>query len=188
MIIKLYEEAHLQQEIGPLHQQLREALLYISNTIVQECVQKLSEVAEARRFFNRRYRNRRIGEFLKELHLTEGRNTGFGKILRALENNGSPKPIFETDEERTYFATTIFIHPEFLTDQTTDQTTDQAVNDSTDDKILHLIKRNPRITQAQLADKLDVPKSTIKYYVGKLSKQRVIKREGTVHNGRWIVL
>ena len=31
---------------------------------------------------NRRYRNRRIGEILIELHLTEGRNTGFGKILR----------------------------------------------------------------------------------------------------------
>lgn len=33
---------------------------------------------------NRRYRNRRIGDILKELHLTEGRNTGFGKILSAL--------------------------------------------------------------------------------------------------------
>lgn len=33
---------------------------------------------------SRRYRNRRIGEFLKELHLTEGRNTGFRKILEAL--------------------------------------------------------------------------------------------------------
>lgn len=41
---------------------------------------------------NRRYRNRRIGDILKELHLTEGRNTGFGKILRALEENGSTKP------------------------------------------------------------------------------------------------
>lgn len=27
------------------------------------------------------------GDILKELHLTEGRNTGFGKILRALEAN-----------------------------------------------------------------------------------------------------
>ena len=66
------------------------------------------------RVFNRRYRNRRIGEFLKEMHLTEGRNTGFGKILRALEKNGSPKPLFETDEERTFFATTIYIHPGFI--------------------------------------------------------------------------
>lgn len=37
--------------------------------------------------FNRRYRNRKIGEFLKEMHVTEGRNTGFGKILNALNNN-----------------------------------------------------------------------------------------------------
>lgn len=31
-----------------------------------------------------RVSNRRIGDFLKELHLTEGRNTGFKKILDAL--------------------------------------------------------------------------------------------------------
>ncbi len=30
----------------------------------------------------RRYRNRRIDEFLKELELTEGRGTGIPKILR----------------------------------------------------------------------------------------------------------
>ena len=61
-----------------------------------------------------RPRNRRIGEFLKEMHLTEGRNTGFRKILNALEKNGSPKPIFETDPDRLSFCTTLFIHPEFL--------------------------------------------------------------------------
>ena len=47
------------------------------------------------------------------MHLTEGRNTGFKKILNALEKNGSPKPLFETDDERTSFAVTIFIHPNF---------------------------------------------------------------------------
>ncbi len=65
------------------------------------------------RVSNRRYRNRRIGDFLKELHLTEGRNTGFKKILDALEANGSPKPEFETDEDRSYFITRLFIHEEF---------------------------------------------------------------------------
>lgn len=65
------------------------------------------------RVSNRRYRNRRIGDFLKELHLTEGRNTGFKKILNALEANGSPKPEFETDEDRSYFITRIFVHERF---------------------------------------------------------------------------
>lgn len=60
---------------------------------------------------SRRYRNRRIGEFLKELHLTEGRGTGLPTIRRAMAENGSPAPTFETDEGRTYFTTTLPIHP-----------------------------------------------------------------------------
>lgn len=51
----------------------------------------------------RRYRNRRIGEFLKELDLTEGRSTGIPKILEAMANNGSDTPSFETDPDRTSF-------------------------------------------------------------------------------------
>jgi len=52
---------------------------------------------------SRRYRNRRIGEFFKELDLTEGRSTGIAKIMRAIQRNGSPTPIFETDEGHSYF-------------------------------------------------------------------------------------
>lgn len=63
---------------------------------------------------NRRYRNRRIGDILKELHLTEGRNTGFGKILSAFEENGSPKPEFETDEGHNYSITRLFVHKAFM--------------------------------------------------------------------------
>ena len=48
--------------------------------------------------------------------MTEGRNTGFKKILDALANNGSPKPEFETDEERSYFISRLFIHEGFATD------------------------------------------------------------------------
>ena len=59
----------------------------------------------------RRYRNRRVGEFLKELRLTEGRGTGVPTIFKAMRDNGSPEPRFETDAERTYFSTILPIHP-----------------------------------------------------------------------------
>jgi ATP-dependent DNA helicase RecG len=62
----------------------------------------------------RRYRNRRIGEFLKELNLTEGRGTGIPKILRAIQKNGSPLPVFETDDDRTYFVARFPIHPKAI--------------------------------------------------------------------------
>jgi len=61
----------------------------------------------------RKYRNRRIGEFLKELHLTEGRATGIPTIIKALDKNQSPKPVFETDDERTYFKTTFYTNSYF---------------------------------------------------------------------------
>ncbi len=58
---------------------------------------------KAGRFLARRYRNRRIGEFLKELKLTEGRGTGIPKIKREVKKNSSPMPKFHTDENRSYF-------------------------------------------------------------------------------------
>ena len=61
------------------------------------------EDLRAGRAVSRRYRNRRIGEFLKELDLAEGRSTGIPKILKAMSENGSPAPVFETDEDRSYF-------------------------------------------------------------------------------------
>lgn len=67
-----------------------------------------------RRLVSRRYRNRRIGDFLKELRLVEGRNTGIPTILRAMEINGSELPLFETDEERSYFTVILPIQKKFL--------------------------------------------------------------------------
>lgn len=61
----------------------------------------------------RRYRNRRLGEFLKELELTEGRATGIPTVLKELHNNGSPAPRFYTDDDHTFFEVELFAHPAF---------------------------------------------------------------------------
>jgi predicted HTH transcriptional regulator len=65
-----------------------------------------------KRIVSREYRNRRIGDFLKELQLTEGRATGFPKIYDAMKRNGSPEPRFETDHERSYFLAVLPVHPD----------------------------------------------------------------------------
>lgn len=59
-------------------------------------------------------RNRRIGEFLKELRLAEGRGTGIPKIRRKMSENGSPDPIFEFDDSRTYFRVILPAHPQYI--------------------------------------------------------------------------
>lgn len=58
-------------------------------------------------------RNRRIGELLKQLKFAESWNTGIGKVRRAMLQNGSPPPIFDFDEARTYFRVTLPAHPSY---------------------------------------------------------------------------
>lgn len=69
------------------------------------------EDLQAGKVLVRRYRNRQIGNMLKELKLTEGKCTGIPTILKAMRNNGSSEPVFETDEARSYLLVTLPAHP-----------------------------------------------------------------------------
>lgn len=73
-----------------------------------------NKMLKQRKIVSRDYRNRRIGDFFKELRLTEGRATGFPTIYDSLEKNGSGLPTFETDEKFNYFLCTLPLHPHFI--------------------------------------------------------------------------
>ena len=60
-----------------------------------------------------RYCNRRLDDFLKEIKLTEGRLTGIQMIRATMQQNGSPDPLFETDEDRTWFSVILGPHAVF---------------------------------------------------------------------------
>lgn len=70
-------------------------------------------IKAARKLKARRYRNRRLGDFLKELGLTEGRATGIPTIQKHLRLNGNDPAVIETDDDRTYFLITIPCHKDF---------------------------------------------------------------------------
>lgn len=160
------------------------------------------------RAISRRYRNRRVGDFLKELHLTEGRNTGMAKILRAMRQNGSPDPVFETDAERLYFLTTLPIHPRFarqasltqraIPDSATrahvpnpqngDTRHDNALDLSDGERrVLAYLSSNPEATIAQAAFELGMSASTVGRNIGTLKLAGLLAREGSARTGRWVV-
>ncbi|MBR3480841.1 MAG: putative DNA binding domain-containing protein [Prevotella sp.] len=108
------------------------------------------------RVASRNYRNRRIGDFLKELHYTEGRSTGFPKIRKALRQNGSPEVRFETDANNSYFLAHLDIHPEFLkeleagiTPQATPQATPKAL------ELLRALKQGAK-TRSEIMDSMNL--------------------------------
>lgn len=80
---------------------------------------RLDDLRAGKRVHARRYRNPRLGEFLKELHLTEGRGTGLPTIREELKKNGSPDFTIDADDEHTYFIIRIPCHPEFVCDELT---------------------------------------------------------------------
>ena len=93
------------------------------------------EMLKKERIITREYRNRKLGGFLKELNLTEGRGTGLPIIYNSLEVNGSPPPVFETDDDRYYFLSIIKVHP--LTQQVELQETKDATKDK--ERLINLI-------------------------------------------------
>jgi ATP-dependent DNA helicase RecG len=60
-------------------------------------------------------RNPRVGELLKAARLAETWHTGLPKIYLSMEENGSPAPTFDFDDQRTYFCVTLPAHPGYVT-------------------------------------------------------------------------
>ena len=78
------------------------------------------------------------------------------------------------------------------TTQTT-QTTQTIVSnfsDLTDDDnvILNALLQNNRLTQKEIASKLEWSVDRVKYDLQKLKKKGVIKRVGSSHNGYWGII
>lgn len=130
-------------------------------------------IRAGRRLQTRRYRNRRLGEFLKELDLSEGRATGIPTIQEELKRNGSPSATFDTDPDRTYFLITIPCHPDFVSkgsfqlnehDRISDRINDR-INDKKRNERLHtlvsLIKQGNMSSAAEIAKVLSVSPATI---------------------------
>ena len=141
------------------------------------------------RVASRNYRNRRIGDFLKELHLTEGRSTGFPKIRQALRRNGSPEVVFETDERNSYFLAHLDIHPAFKeagVPQGVPQDVPQDVPQEIilDTWIEEQIRKNPNITTQELGKLSGMNTKTIKRHISKLPH---IKYVGSGYSGHWEV-
>ena len=142
---------------------------------------------------SRRYRNRRIGEFLKELDLTEGRSTGISKIIKAMAKNGSPAPEFETDEDRSYFLIRLPVHEKAATwveevAKGSGETTQDATQKTTQ-KIVELLREQPTLGRKELAELLgDITEDGVKYHLNKLKADGVIRRIGPDKGGHWEVV
>lgn len=142
----------------------------------------------------RKYRNRRIGEFFKEIDLSEKQGTGIPKILNALSRNGSPKPLFETDERRTYLETTIFIREGFdegrkVSDKVSDKMSNKMSNKEKDrmNIIIMYLEEHYEISSGIAADLLDVETKTASRLLNKAEKCGIVRGEGKNKTKKYVL-
>ena len=151
---------------------------------------KLDDLRQGRAV-SRRYRNRRIGEFLKELDLTEGRSTGISKILKAMAANGSPAPEFETDDERSHFIIRLPVHPLAAAGPNIPEPPEETgvkTRVKTRTKILEHIALTPEITAAELAVLLGLTAKGVEWQLTKLKQENRLRRIGPAKGGHWEIL
>ncbi len=111
---------------------------------------------QQKRIVARDYRNRRIGDFMKEIHLTEGRGTGFPAIYKAMANNNSPEPVFETNEQCTFFLTTLPVNANFELNDEESEGDGNAKNEEVNAKNegvndIEFVKIEPTIVKSNIA-------------------------------------
>ena len=141
---------------------------------------------------SRRYRNRRIGEFFKEIDLAEKKSTGITKILRALSGNGSPPPTFKTDSERHSLETTIWIHEAFKVDVNGDangaKTSDkQAITSDKKRTILDFLEGHAKATTNEMASLLGLSVARTRAILKEMADEGVVEKIGSNRDAHYVL-
>ena len=65
------------------------------------------------------------------------------------------------------------------------ETTQETAQETTQEKIINLIKKNPTITQTEMAKILNLTRDGISYNIKILKEKGLIERVGSTKNGIW---
>ena len=131
----------------------------------------IDAIQKAERLKSRRYRNRRLGDYLKELQLSEGRGTGIPTIQDELRRNGSGAAVIETNEERSYFLIEIPCREGFE-DEALSDVINEPLNDKINDKIKSVLLKISELGIAKRKDLHDAIKVSMPT-VDRLLKQLI---------------
>ena len=146
-------------------------------------------IQKAESLKSRRYRNRRLGDYLKELRLSEGRATGIPTIQDELRKNGSELAKIETDEDRTYFLIEIPCHEGFeKAIEAINEPLNEPLND-TELQIIKAISTKQIINRKQLVGLTGLSAATITRSIAILSSAPFdyIERQGSKKTGGYVL-
>lgn len=152
----------------------------------------IDAIQKAERLKSRRYRNRRLGDYLKELQLSEGRGTGIPTIQDELRRNGSAPAVIETNEERSYFLIEIPCREGFGDRVLIGDDFIEPLNDAINNNarlVLLAISRTPFIKRKLILDNIDISKATLERILNQLSSEPLglVEYQGSLKTGGYVL-
>ena len=120
-------------------------------------------------------RNKQIATLFKEAGIIEKYGSGIKRILESIRSYGRNEPLFE--EIQNGFRVTVF--------KTTQKTTQKM---TPRDKIIDLLRENPKMTREEISLLLGKSKNTIKEHLARLKLEERVERVGSDRDGYWRVL
>ena len=131
-------------------------------------------------------RNPVLADVFNRLGYMERKGSGFAKIL-----DNYAFQVNYTDEKKPYFRSDRYqftvIMPNLNYGGTQDDTVNDTVNDIVKNKIMSLMKNNPRITITDIAKALNISRPTVTRKIKELKIDNYIYRIGSDKKGSWIV-
>ena len=131
--------------------------------------------------------NRRLGDYLQELQLSEGRATGIPTIQDELRKNGSEPARIETDEGRTYFLIEIPCRDGFENEMDAKNGTINGMINEREAALIAEIAKQPGIKKNELAEKMDLSVRTISRILQNSSDALGLIESGSKKTGGYVL-
>src|SRR3989344_3875428 len=128
-------------------------------------------------------RNELIADYFSRMNKVERVGSGIKRMKDAMKNENLPIPRIDINNSNSFFTIT-FKRP----DKPIEKKTNKKTTQKTTQKILEIIKENPSITRAELADKIGISADGIKYHLKRLLLKEKIKRIGPDNGGYWKII
>ena len=115
-------------------------------------------------------------------------------IQAKLAENGSPRAVFETSDDRLTFLVTIPVHERCIEGSETPTTSSEItiagseITVKSSEKILAQIKQKPTISAAEIAMQIEMSSRGVEKQIRKLREKGVIKRFGADRGGYWEII
>lgn len=127
-------------------------------------------------------RNPVIAEYLRAYEFVKEFGKGVDRMCREMETAGLKDPVY--NNETFILSVSVYNKATKKDDVTTPITTPMT----TIEKILELIKRNPKISAAEMAKVLGMTRDGVRYHLNKLKESRKITFVGSSKSGHWEII